>query len=80
MARTHTTEEHFTSAVTSRNDRRDVTNGFPVGPLRGYIIRPIEYSSIQLVQWSGVNWLVGESVREPLRFSPCALLLLEAGV
>jgi hypothetical protein len=31
------------------------------------------------IQWSRVTWLVSESARGLLRFSPCELLLLEAG-
>jgi hypothetical protein len=31
------------------------------------------------VIWSGVSWLVSEIVTELQRFSPCELLLLEAG-
>jgi hypothetical protein len=39
-------------------------------------MRPTEFGSVSAVQWSE---LVGEWVRELLRFSPCELLLLEAG-
>jgi hypothetical protein len=56
---------------------------FSVGPLRGYMIRPTEFSSVSecsAVEYSGGNYLVGEqSVGGPLQFSTCELLLLEAG-
>jgi hypothetical protein len=31
------------------------------------------------LELSGATWLVSEGVKEMLRFSPCELLLLEAG-
>jgi hypothetical protein len=55
---------------------------FLCGPLRRYITRSTEFSSMSAGQGSGmerVGWWVNEWVREPLRFSSCELLLLEAG-
>jgi hypothetical protein len=31
---------------------------FSMCPLRGYIVRPTEFSSVSAVQWSGASWLV----------------------
>jgi hypothetical protein len=51
---------------------------FSVGPLWGYMTRPTEFSWVSVVQCSAVE-RVGWWVRGLLRFSPCELLLLEAG-
>jgi hypothetical protein len=55
---------------------------FPCGPLRGYMTRPTEFSSVSecsAVEWRGTSWLVSEWIRGLLRSSPCEPLLLEAG-
>jgi hypothetical protein len=53
---------------------------FLCGPLWGSIIRLIEFSSVQSSQCSSVQLVqCSEWVRGLLQFSPCELLLLEAG-
>jgi hypothetical protein len=45
MARTHATEEHVTFAMTSTIEKR-FHAVFSVDPLRGYMTRPTEFSSV----------------------------------
>jgi hypothetical protein len=57
-------------------------NGSTVGHGVFYGSTPRLYHStdqVKLVQWSGASCLVSEQVRGLLHFSPCELLLLEAG-
>jgi hypothetical protein len=53
---------------------------FLCGPCLYVINRAINKSSgVQFSKWSAVIWLVSKLVRGLLRFSPCELLLWEAG-
>jgi hypothetical protein len=82
MARTHAAEERVTYAVTSRNNRKVLQAEFSVGPLRGYMTRPTELTSVSecsAFEYSRVKWVGWCALRELLQFIRCEPLLLDAG-